>query len=90
MGLSVLRGSGFPGAERGHGCLGSPGCWGLRKALGVSFPFQLHWAEPKSVHLTEGGQVGMDVSAAASCVRAPFSLTLTLEPFFLSLIEKAV
>lgn len=38
----------------------------------------------------EGGQVGMDVSAAASCMRAPFSLTLTLEPFFLSLIEKAV
>lgn len=69
---------------------GQPWLLGLRKALGVSFPFHLHWAEPKSVHVTEGGQVGVDVSAAASCVRAPFSLTLTLEPFFLSLIEKAV
>jgi len=29
------------------------------------------------------------VSAAASCTRAAFSLTLTLEPFFLSLIEKS-
>lgn len=58
MGLRMLRGSASQGAEWGRGCPGSPGCWGLRKALSVSFPFHLHWAEPESTHLTEGGQVG--------------------------------